>query len=98
MFQHACEGEAVIKLTNSKIPYFNAPMYLENITQVRTAAVRLVSPGFPSRVRHHLASASGFDSGFTSTTGIRSMQSLSIRLFTWLIGPPAMACMHVSST
>ena len=34
IFQHACEGEAVIKLTNEKIPYFNAPMYLQNITQV----------------------------------------------------------------
>ena len=35
VFQHPCEGEAVIKLTNEKIPYFNAPIYLENITQVR---------------------------------------------------------------
>ncbi len=34
MFQHPCEGEAVLKLTNTKIPYFNAPIYLENITQV----------------------------------------------------------------
>lgn len=34
VFQHACEGEAVIKLTNEKIPYFNAPMYLKNITQI----------------------------------------------------------------
>ena len=35
IFQHPCEGEAVCKLTNEKIPYFNAPIYLENITQVR---------------------------------------------------------------
>ncbi len=34
VFQHPCEGEAVLKLTNAKIPYFNAPIYLENITQV----------------------------------------------------------------
>ena len=34
MFQHACEGEAVTKLTHEKIPYFNAPIYLENKTQV----------------------------------------------------------------
>mmetsp|Transcript_13210 Transcript_13210/g.23426 ORF Transcript_13210/g.23426 Transcript_13210/m.23426 type:complete len:202 (-) Transcript_13210:176-781(-) len=33
-FTHACEGEAVIKLTTEKIPYFNAPIYLENKTQI----------------------------------------------------------------
>mmetsp|Transcript_32414 Transcript_32414/g.81235 ORF Transcript_32414/g.81235 Transcript_32414/m.81235 type:complete len:116 (-) Transcript_32414:395-742(-) len=33
-FLHACEGEAVCKLTNEKIPYFNAPIFLENKTQV----------------------------------------------------------------
>ncbi|MCO5608084.1 hypothetical protein L7F22_062290 [Adiantum nelumboides] len=33
-FLHACEGEAVSKLTNEKIPYFNAPIYLENMTQI----------------------------------------------------------------
>lgn len=33
-FYHACEGEAVVKLTNEKIPYFNAPMFLENKTQI----------------------------------------------------------------
>ncbi|PNH04007.1 putative H/ACA ribonucleoprotein complex subunit 1-like protein 1 [Tetrabaena socialis] len=33
-FAHACEGEAVVKLTNEKIPYFNAPMFLENKTQI----------------------------------------------------------------
>ncbi|KAI5067848.1 hypothetical protein GOP47_0016193 [Adiantum capillus-veneris] len=33
-FLHACEGEAVIKLINEKIPYFNAPIYLENKTQI----------------------------------------------------------------
>ena len=31
---HACEGEAVTKLTNEKVPYFNAPIYLENKTQI----------------------------------------------------------------
>lgn len=31
---HACEGDAVTKLTNEKIPYFNAPIYLQNKTQI----------------------------------------------------------------
>lgn len=29
-FMHACEGEMVCESVNSKIPYFNAPIYLEN--------------------------------------------------------------------
>ncbi|KAI8827455.1 Gar1/Naf1 RNA binding region-domain-containing protein [Chytriomyces cf. hyalinus JEL632] len=33
-FLHACEGELVCKSINTKIPYFNAPIYLENKTQV----------------------------------------------------------------
>ncbi|KAF0896700.1 hypothetical protein E2562_027045 [Oryza meyeriana var. granulata] len=33
-FMHACEGDAVTKLTNEKVPYFNAPIYLQNKTQV----------------------------------------------------------------
>ncbi|KAG1658500.1 hypothetical protein FOA52_011966 [Chlamydomonas sp. UWO 241] len=33
-FAHACEGEAVCKLISEKIPYFNAPIYLENKTQI----------------------------------------------------------------
>ncbi|XP_057546164.1 putative H/ACA ribonucleoprotein complex subunit 1-like protein 1 [Amaranthus tricolor] len=33
-FLHGCEGEAVTKLTNEKIPYFNAPIYLQNKTQI----------------------------------------------------------------
>ncbi|KAH6781206.1 H/ACA ribonucleoprotein complex [Perilla frutescens var. hirtella] len=33
-FLHACEGDAVTKLSNEKIPYFNAPIYLENKTQI----------------------------------------------------------------
>eukprot|EP00250_Pteridium_aquilinum_P034070 c6982_g1_i1 orf=151-753(+) len=33
-FLHACEGEAVSKLIIEKIPYFNAPIYLENKTQI----------------------------------------------------------------
>jgi hypothetical protein len=37
VFQHACEGEAVTKLTHEKIPYFNAPIYLENKIQVSQA-------------------------------------------------------------
>ncbi|CAB4320078.1 unnamed protein product [Prunus armeniaca] len=34
-FLHACEGDAVTKLTNAKkVPYFNAPIYLQNMTQI----------------------------------------------------------------
>ncbi|KAG0559360.1 hypothetical protein KC19_10G098700 [Ceratodon purpureus] len=33
-YLHACEGEVVTKLINEKIPYFNAPIYLENKTQI----------------------------------------------------------------
>ncbi|KAJ4814963.1 H/ACA ribonucleoprotein complex subunit 1-like protein 1 [Rhynchospora pubera] len=33
-FLHACEGLAVTKLTNEKIPYFNAPIYLQNMTKI----------------------------------------------------------------
>ncbi|KAM3083374.1 H/ACA snoRNP pseudouridylase subunit [Clarireedia jacksonii] len=29
-FLHACEGEIVCESINTKIPYFNAPIYLEN--------------------------------------------------------------------
>ncbi|GAV51732.1 hypothetical protein ZYGR_0AF02030 [Zygosaccharomyces rouxii] len=33
-FVHPCEGDIVCKSINTKIPYFNAPIYLENKTQV----------------------------------------------------------------
>ncbi|CAD0085165.1 unnamed protein product [Aureobasidium mustum] len=33
-FMHASEGEMVCTSTNTKIPYFNAPIYLENKTAV----------------------------------------------------------------
>jgi len=33
-FLHACEGDAVFKLSNVKIPHFNAPIYLQNKTQI----------------------------------------------------------------
>ncbi|KAF9353405.1 H/ACA snoRNP pseudouridylase subunit [Mortierella sp. NVP85] len=33
-FMHACEGEMVCRSTNVKIPYFNAPIYLENKSQI----------------------------------------------------------------
>jgi H/ACA ribonucleoprotein complex subunit 1 len=29
-FVHACEGEMFCESINTKIPYFNAPIYLEN--------------------------------------------------------------------
>ena len=31
---HACEGQIVCQSVNPKIPYFNAPMYLENKTAI----------------------------------------------------------------
>lgn len=33
-FMSACEGDMVCKSINEKIPYFNAPIYLENKTQI----------------------------------------------------------------
>ncbi|KAH7512864.1 hypothetical protein FEM48_Zijuj12G0135500 [Ziziphus jujuba var. spinosa] len=34
-FLHACEGDAVTKaLTDKKVPFFNAPIYLQNKTQI----------------------------------------------------------------
>ncbi|KAH0542376.1 hypothetical protein FGG08_003221 [Glutinoglossum americanum] len=33
-FLHACEGEIVCESINTKIPYFNAPIYLENKTAI----------------------------------------------------------------
>ena len=29
-FMHACEGDMLYESTNLKVPYFNAPIYLEN--------------------------------------------------------------------
>ncbi|KAL9058622.1 MAG: hypothetical protein Q9162_001629 [Coniocarpon cinnabarinum] len=33
-FMHACESELVCASTNPKVPYFNAPVYLENKTAI----------------------------------------------------------------
>ncbi|GMG32956.1 unnamed protein product [Ambrosiozyma monospora] len=33
-FIHSCEGDIVCKSINEKVPYFNAPIYLENKSQV----------------------------------------------------------------
>jgi H/ACA ribonucleoprotein complex subunit 1 len=33
-YVHACEGEMVIEGILEKVPYFNAPIYLENKTQI----------------------------------------------------------------
>ncbi|RKF62470.1 H/ACA ribonucleoprotein complex subunit 1 [Erysiphe neolycopersici] len=40
-FLHSCEGELVCESVNVKIPYFNAPIFLQN-------KVRRASPGQPS--------------------------------------------------
>lgn len=34
LFMHAAEGEMVCKSTNEKVPYFNAPIFLENKTPI----------------------------------------------------------------
>lgn len=31
---HSCQGDLVCNLTNEKVPYFNAPVYLENKEQI----------------------------------------------------------------
>lgn len=31
---HPCEGDLVCKSSSEKVPYFNAPIYLENKSQV----------------------------------------------------------------
>jgi len=33
-FVHPCEDDLVLKCTNEKIPYFNAPLYFENKQQM----------------------------------------------------------------
>ncbi|KAJ2374537.1 H/ACA snoRNP pseudouridylase subunit, partial [Coemansia sp. RSA 2611] len=33
-YMHACEGEMVCRSTSDKVPYFNAPIFLENKTQI----------------------------------------------------------------
>lgn len=33
-FVHPCEDDLVLKCTNEKIPYFNAPLYFENKQQI----------------------------------------------------------------
>jgi H/ACA ribonucleoprotein complex subunit 1 len=34
LFMHPCEGELICKSTNEKVPYFNAPVFLENKTPI----------------------------------------------------------------
>ncbi|KAJ8908173.1 hypothetical protein NDN08_008267 [Rhodosorus marinus] len=33
-FMHPCEGEMIYQSTSEKVPYFNAPIYLENKSQI----------------------------------------------------------------
>lgn len=33
-FMHDCEGDMVCRSTNAKVPYFNAPVFMENKTQI----------------------------------------------------------------
>lgn len=41
-FVHACEGEIVCESINTKIPYFNAPIFLEN--KVGPTDLRICEP------------------------------------------------------
>ena len=34
MLMHTCQNDLVCKATNEKVPYFNAPIYLENKSQI----------------------------------------------------------------
>ena len=34
VMSHPCEDELVVKCTHRKVPYFNAPIYLENKQQI----------------------------------------------------------------
>ena len=50
-FMHPCEGDLIVKSTNEKIPYFNAPIYLENITQVGKVGAPACRAARPPRPR-----------------------------------------------
>lgn len=41
---HACEGEMVCESINPKIPYFNAPIYLENKVILKEKPLQRLSP------------------------------------------------------
>ena len=43
-FSHACQEDLVVKSSIQDVPYFNAPIYLENITQARSMIFLLVLP------------------------------------------------------
>lgn len=45
-FVHACEGEMVCESVNPKIPYFNAPIYLENKASIEGKQKMDVSDGY----------------------------------------------------
>lgn len=47
VFQHAVEGEMLCESNNIKIPYFNAPIYLEN--KVNYAYILQTTPSNSSR-------------------------------------------------
>lgn len=43
-FLHACEGELVCESINTKIPYFNAPIYLQNKVNPNSAHLQKFTP------------------------------------------------------
>jgi hypothetical protein len=42
-FLHSCEGEIVCESVNPKIPYFNAPIFLENKVRITGAIIHMDS-------------------------------------------------------
>mgnify|MGYP001804415518 FL=1 len=48
---HTCEGDIVCKLIHEKVPYFNAPIYLENKTNI--GKVDEIFGKVSDRVRKH---------------------------------------------
>ncbi len=49
-FVHACEGEMVCESINPKIPYFNAPVYLENKVRKMQANVWTTLTGLQTAI------------------------------------------------
>lgn len=39
---HTCQDDLVLKVTQTDVPYFNAPIYLENKQQVKCAKRKTV--------------------------------------------------------
>ena len=47
---HTCQDDLVLKVTQSDVPYFNAPIYLENKQQVRRKNYKITWGSFTNYV------------------------------------------------